>query len=148
MLVLSVGLPWMERKSPARLTAILYHQPVRAGFYLSAGTCVMAAGFCLLGNHRVLFRTRNRKCLFTTVNLSKEPAADVAGSQPGEAQTALPAHTWSALAESTAEPSFREEFEVGACGSVLVQTFRQFMSCLKIVVSVGLQPILELLVRS
>lgn len=147
MLVLSVGLPWMERKSPARLTAILYHQPVRAGFYLSAGTCVMAAGFCLLGNRRVLFRTRNRKCLFT-INLSKEPAADVAGSQPGEAQTTLPARTWSALAESTAEPSFREEFEVDACGSVLVQTFRQFMSCLKIVVSVGLQQILELLVRS
>lgn len=72
----------------------------------------------------------------------------MAGSQPGEAQAALPARTWSALAESTAEPSFREEFEVGACGSVLVQTFRQFMSCLKIVVSVGLQPILKLLVRS
>lgn len=68
-----------KRKLIEWLTLILQNLPVKVGFYLCAGTCVMDAGSCLLDNHRVLFQTHSRKCLFTNESLSKEAAANLVG---------------------------------------------------------------------
>lgn len=68
-----------KRKSIEWSTLILQNQPLRVGFYLCAGTCVMDAGSCLLDNHCVLFQTHSRKCLFTNESLSKEAAANLVG---------------------------------------------------------------------
>lgn len=68
-----------KRKSIEWLTLILQNQPVRVGFYLIAGTCVVDAGSCLLDNHCVLFQTHSRKCVFTKESLSREAAANLVG---------------------------------------------------------------------